>query len=359
MPIPLYRERYCALFGVAFEELWSSVPAPAVTVAPVSEKPFPVEHVPALVVPFRHEYVNGAYLKSVHEHIRSIVNLDNRFGGTDLFRLSTRFFRTLHSQLGAGAFDSRIESDLNAAAGELAEVVGWLAYDAEEHDLVRAMNQESLYYTRLAGDRSVELLTLQNASMHAATVGRPQEALTIARSVLAGSHDLSPRLRALFLIREARAVALGGDESALRLFSEARSLFYEGTLGTDPAWAWWIDERELAWQEAMALRDLGQNGKALERFARSAAAGPSTGVRSQYIHQSYLLRAQVEAGDWRAVGSTIQEVSPLIADVASTRTVVLLQSVVGQLEQHGGGVAPRVVRDDLDRLKSAIALAPV
>lgn len=358
MPIPMYRDRYCVLFGVTFEELWSTGPTVSTAIAPVSEKPFPIEHSPSLVVPFHHEYVDGAYLGSIHEHIRSIVNLDNRFGGSDLFRLSTRFFRTLHGQLGAGAFDPRLERDLNAAAGELAEVVGWLAYDAEEHDLVRAMNQESLHYTRLAGDRSVELLTLQNASMHAAAIGRPQEALAIARSVLAGSGNLSSRLRAMFLIREARALAMTGDDSSLRLLQLARSLFYEGTIGTDPAWAWWIDERELAWQEAMAFRDLGATGKALERFAHSAAAGPSTGVRSQYIHQSYLLRAQIEAGEWREVESTVREVSPLIADVASARTVVLLRSVVKQLE-NGNAPTPRIALDDIDRLKSAIALAPV
>ena len=83
----------------------------------------------------------------------------------------------LRDQLGTGSYDPRLERDLHSAAGELAEVVGWLAYDAEAHDLCRRMNQESLYFTRLAGDKTVELLTLQNSSMHAAAEGRPREAL--------------------------------------------------------------------------------------------------------------------------------------------------------------------------------------
>jgi hypothetical protein len=119
------------------------------------------------------------------------------------------------------------------------------------------MNQESLYFTRLAGDRDIELLTLQNASMHAASQERPAEALQIARSVLEGSYSLSPRLKALFLTRKARALAQGGDEGALRIFPEIRSLFLDGVSDNDPAWTWWIDERKLAWHEAMALRDLG------------------------------------------------------------------------------------------------------
>jgi hypothetical protein len=189
------------------------------------------------------------------------TSVDVNFGGADLVKLSMRFFRTLHDHLGSGTYDPGLERELNSAAGELAEVVGWLAYDAEEHDLTRRMNQESLYFARLAGDRTIELLTLQNSSMHAAHQGRPREALHIARSVLEGDYRLSPRLRALFLTRKARALAQGGDESALRLFPQIRSLFLEGVSDGDPAWAWWIDERELAWHEAMTQRDLGRVSK--------------------------------------------------------------------------------------------------
>ena len=203
------------------------------------------------------EIEGSELLESINSHIHEIVALDNRFGGADLLRLSTRFFRNLRDQLGTGSYDPRLERDLHSAAGELAEVVGWLAYDAEAHDLCRRMNQESLYFTRLAGDKTVELLTLQNSSMHAAAEGRPREAFQIARSVLEGDYKLSPRIKALFLTRKARALAQSGDESALRLLPEIRDLYLNGVSDSDPAWAWWIDDRELAWHEAMVHRDLG------------------------------------------------------------------------------------------------------
>lgn len=71
------------------------------------------------------------------------------------------------------------------------------------------MNQEALYYSRLAGDRSMELLTLQNASMHAGFLGRPHEALQLANSVLESCDRLSPRVKTLCVMRQARAVASG------------------------------------------------------------------------------------------------------------------------------------------------------
>src|SRR5579859_1747186 len=280
------------------------------------------------------EFGDLDYLQSIRKHINEIIALDNRFGAADLLRLSMRFFRTLHDQLGAGSYDLRLERDLQSAAGELAEVVGWLAYDAEQHDLCRQMNQESLYFTRLAGDKTVELLTLQNSSMNAASQGHPREALQIARSVLEGDYRLSPRLRALFLTRKARALAQGGDTSALRLLPEIRSLYHEGVSDEDPAWAWWIDERELAWHEAMVQRDLGMPERAIAQFERSVIATPATEIRSQYLHRAYLLQAQADNATWDDAEQSIRQLLPLSTEVASTRTVVLLRSALSQLSKH-------------------------
>jgi hypothetical protein len=305
----------------------------------------------------RAEFGDSGYLESVRNHIREIVALDNRFGGADLVKLSARFFRTLHDQLGAGSYDDKLERDLHSAAGELAEVVGWLAYDAEAHDLARRMNQESLYFTRLAGDRDIELLTLQNSSMHAASQGRPREALQIARSVLEGDYRLSSRIRALFLTRKARALAQGGDDSALRLLPEIRSLYLDGVADSDPAWAWWIDERELAWHEAMVQRDLGLASQSVAHFERSVAVTPATEIRSQYLHRAFLLQAQLENRTWDAAEGTIRQLIPLSREVASTRTVVLLRGALSQLAVREK--VPLSLKEHAAMLSAALDEAPV
>ena len=51
------------------------------------------------------EVEGSELLESIQSHIHEIVALDNRFGGADLIRLSTRFFRNLRDQLGAGSYD--------------------------------------------------------------------------------------------------------------------------------------------------------------------------------------------------------------------------------------------------------------
>jgi hypothetical protein len=309
----------------------------------------------ALSVPDR---IDSSYVETLRSQIGQIVALDNRFGGAELARLSERFFRTLHKRIGAGSFERSIRRDLLASAGELAEVSGWLSYDANRQDAVRRMNQEALYFTRLAGDTAIELLTLQNASMHAGFMGQPQEALDITEMVLAGQYKLSPRVEALFLTRKARALAQGGDTAALRILSKARSLFEDGVNSDDPAWAWWIDESELSWHEGMCQQDLGDSHNAVDQFERSVAAAPVSQIRSQYVHRAYLFEAQVNLRSWSAASATARDLIPLATEVASTRTIVLLQKVLRQLTGPGSSV-PSSFLHDAASLNSALDYSPV
>ena len=108
-------------------------------------------------------------------------------------------------------------------------------------------------------------------------------------------------------------------------------MFLDGVSDADPAWAWWIDERELAWHEAMMQRDLGLSGQAIDLFERSVAATPADETRSQYLHRAYLLQAQVDVNAWDAAEQTIQQLVPLSQEVGSVRTVVLLRDLPMQL----------------------------
>ncbi|WP_233520461.1 XRE family transcriptional regulator, partial [Prauserella sp. PE36] len=294
----------------------------------------PSRLVVAKSIPVSTDYGDASYLEQARSDLLRLVALDNRYGAADIVKMSHRLFKKLKNLVGTGAYDPTLEKDFNSLTGEVAELTGWLAYDAELHDLVRVMNNESLFYTRLAGDRDIELLTLQNASMHAGAMGRHGEALQIACSVLEGNYSLSPRLQALFLMRKARALAQGGDESALAMFDQIYSLYLEGVRDDDPAWGWWIDERELAWHKAMARQALSRDSLALAEFEHSVEATEPSETRSQYLHRAYLLQAQVDAATWDDAEATIMSLLPLIPEVESTRTKVLLRGAISKVAAH-------------------------
>lgn len=276
--------------------------------------------------------LDGSYVETLHSRIRELVELDIQFGGDQSSGVAFRLFRSVHRKLGTAQCDPRVERDLYAATGELGEVAGWLLYDAGRHGLVRRVNHEALHLSRLAGDRSMELLTLQNMSMHAGHLGRPVEALRIARMVLE-TNRLSPRLQALFRTREARALALAGDETAAkRTFRRARSLYLEGVRDDDPAWAWWINDQELAWHEAMIHADSDEWERAADLFETSIEVTPGREVRRRYNHLASLFDAQVHAQAWCDAGRTIERIMPFVDEVGSTRTATTLWGALDKLD---------------------------
>ncbi len=295
--------------------------------------------------------LDSDYVESLHGRIRQLVDLDTTFGGDQSSGMALQLFRTVHRKLGVARCVPAVERDLYAAAGELGEVAGWLLYDAGQHDLVRQVNNEALQFSRLAGDRNMELLTLQNMSMHAGYLGRPVEALRIARMVL-DQHSLSPRLEAMFRIREARALAQGGDESAAdRVFDRARSLYLDGVAEDDPPWVWWISDQELGWQEATVRADAGQWQKAADEFYASVEAIPEREVRSRYSHLASLFNAQVRAHAWHDAADTLRRVLPFVEEIRSTRTASTLFDGIDHLDT----VEPAPsVRDEARQLREIL-----
>ncbi|MDQ6742607.1 MAG: XRE family transcriptional regulator, partial [Candidatus Dormibacteraeota bacterium] len=66
---------------------------------------------------------------------------------------------------------------------ELAEVAGWLLFDANRQDAAAALNREALRLAQLNGDRALEMLTLQNMSLQAHWRGQSDESLALANRV--------------------------------------------------------------------------------------------------------------------------------------------------------------------------------
>jgi hypothetical protein len=132
----------------------------------------------------------------------------------------------------------------------------------------------------------------------------------------------------MFLMRLGRVLAQRGDWSAIAAFDEARSLWSSGPTEQDPPWAWWLDERELLWQEAMARWDLGQSSRAIEAFEYSAAAVPSSEVRSVVIHWAHLLKAQLAVGARADAEHSTAVLIPIAHHVRSARATSLVHEVV-------------------------------
>ncbi len=277
----------------------------------------------------------GDYLDELRRTISHLVAIEGVHGGAELAPIA-RGFRRSQRILGEGRYLPAIERDLEAVTAEFGELCGWLLFDAERQDQARAVNAEALNLAHIAGDTSMEWFILSNQALASAHTGRDREALRISQR-MTDRDELPSRVRALFDVRAARALASLGDETAaLRAFDRAQSGFADGTTNRDPVWSWWFDERELAGHAGMVHASLGNYEKALPSLATAVerSEGREHFRWALYIHRANLLRAALRAGSWSEAERVATDVAPMVGEIASSRTEGILRRTVACPEQR-------------------------
>ncbi len=261
--------------------------------------------------------IDSTVVEGLHSTVAGLVQLDQQYGGSVAAPVVVEELRRARNRVAHSELRPGTRSDVYAVLAEIAEVAGWSAYDAGHDTLAERANNEALSLARIAGDRNMELFVLQNMAMHAESTGRAHESVNIGRLVL-DSHRLSPRVEALFRFRLARAYArLRAGEHAAEQMSHALALFGDGVRDTDPHWAWWVNEPQVAWFRGAVALDLGRNAEALDAFARAAEAYPEP--RMNFIYRSWLIHACAVNESWPDVEDGLRRTKDGIGHFRSRR----------------------------------------
>ncbi|MGW1253708.1 helix-turn-helix domain-containing protein [Streptomyces sp. NPDC002513] len=301
------------------------------------------ERLPLLV-----EGRGDTYAQAIRDTSKRLIVLDNELSGLPIAEMAARAFKAVHRRLGEGDYEPRYEQDIRAAAAELAEVAGWALFDAENHSAARRFNQEALFLAKLSGDRAIELLILQNMAMQAGWLGRSREELAISRSIL-DYGTLSPRIEAIFRVREAKGLAQSGQgaEAAIT-FNRARSLAQESDRNSDPFWSWWVTVDEIDGNQGFALQESEQWKSAIPYLLRALRqeAGAKVGYRN--ISAVRLLDCYLEVHAWREAQELSESIIPTVGETTSARTLKLLD----RTSQKGISLteSPTSMRDTLEHM---------
>jgi tetratricopeptide (TPR) repeat protein/DNA-binding XRE family transcriptional regulator len=295
------------------------------------------------------------YVEGLHRDIGDYVRLDQQHGGGITSQLIVQGFRQARRRIETSELRPGLVSDTLSAVAEIAEVAGWSLYDAQRHAQAQELNTEALDLARACGDRSLELFVLQNISMHAGDLGRGQECLDVVSYVLSMG-KLSPRVEALFRLREARALAqLGADLDAHRQLALAKNLYAEGVRDDDPTWAWWVDEAEFAWHEGTLTVDIGRPAAALDYFEAAANGIPERRTRTHYSYRASALLSQVTNRSWSTAEPSMLALLRHAGYVGSRRGNMFIEQALGQLHDAN---APGTIRDLAHELRVALSQAP-
>ena len=292
--------------------------------------------------------------RSVEAAVREIRLLDDAHGADALFERAGRALRRAYQLLNCGSYNARVEQRLQAAAGELAISVGWLAHDSGRQTEARSFYSEALATARMADDPWLEAHSFCNSAFLARDAGRPREAVRAAQAARQAANGLgSARLRSLLAMREAGGWALLQDRGACeRSVGLARQLFEAGPADADPEWMSFYGEAELLGLESQCWSALSVWDLATDRARRAIALQQPQFVRNRALYTAELAHDQLGRGELAEAAESGSQVVALFGEVRSTRIRSMVASTATRLRPYQ---AVPEVADFVQRHDAALA----
>jgi len=296
-------------------------------------------------------------IDGLREISRTYRQLDNRLGGGQLRAALVQLLdRQVAPLLAEASFSADTGRQLAGVAAELAQLVGWMAYDGEQHGLAQRYLIQALGLARLAADDALGAEILAAMSQQAVYVARPGQAVDLARVAQAAARTAgSAVLLAECQVAEAHGHAARDDARACaRALAEAETTFGQAVPGQQPGWLAYFDEAYLAARMAHCFRDLGQGAQAA-RFARRSLRMNQAFVRGRAFNLALLGTALAqlgEADEAAAVGATAVEVT---AGLRSRRGIRYVMDLRRRLAPYASAPAVREFSDRAAQLTAARA----
>lgn len=291
------------------------------------------------------EQVIPPFMDVLEAHLRRLRRLDDTAGGG---AISQRYVRI---EL-AGVLDllrhSRYTTDigtrlLNTASG-MAQLAGWMAFDA---DLTAAAQRYQLIAIRLArhaGDSDAVTNVLGMLSYQYAACARPSAALRLAEAAVEHSARGLPIVRARAWGRLATAHAAAGDIDAFRTATDRCRDLLQHRRDDDPPALYYFTPEQVAAETGHALVELAAAkphhtkrllAEATELLSPLTETGPATGFRrSALLHGVHLARAHLLSRDSEAVSRTLLRLADRVPDIQSIRCRNLLDRLRRQAGRH-------------------------
>ncbi|GAB2793446.1 hypothetical protein [Streptomyces daliensis] len=291
----------------------------------------------------REDQVLPPLMDLLEGHLRDLRRLDDTAGGG---ALSQRYVRTelvgVLDLLRNSRYTPDIGVRLLATAGGMAQLAGWMAFDA---DLAAPAQRYQLLAIRLAhaaGDEhGVANVLGMLAYQHAAT-GKPSAALRFAEAAVERTARSLPTVRARAFGRLATAHAAVGDIDAFRAATDRCRNLLEHRRPDDPPALYYFTAEQVAAESGHALVELAATNPIQARRLLAEAAqmlapltdhGPTSGFkRSAVLHGIHLARAYALTRDAEATANTLRRLAGHVPDIQSIRC----RNLLGRLRRHVG-----------------------
>jgi hypothetical protein len=280
--------------------------------------------------------VGRSDVDAIREVTQTFLRLDNLFGGG---RARPTVVRYLHDEVGPllhdGRYSEAVGRELFTAAAELTRLVGWMAYDLEQHGLAQRYLIQALRLAREANDHALGGEILAGMSHQAVYVGRADDALDLARAAHESAAKAGlPALAAESLIMQAHAFAVVKEAAPCGTALNAAQHAFERSGAADtPRWLRYFDEAYMAAKFGHCFRELGQGSKA-EQFARRSLDLVDGYVRGRAFNIVLLANTQLQQKNLDEACAVGNQALDLGSGLQSARTIRYIRDLRRRMSRY-------------------------
>ncbi|GGO07846.1 Tat pathway signal protein [Microbispora rosea subsp. aerata] len=269
--------------------------------------------------PVKHQRVGRGDVVTVQELTAAFSRIDQRRGGGHGRKALVQYLQSDVAGFLRGTFtDEQVRRDMFSAAGELAYLAGWTAFDNSEHAVAQRYFIQAVKLAARAGNPPLAGHVLRAMAHQAIDLGFARQGLDLSTASMEGQRYASatPRERALLGVVHARALAANGrKQEAARALLKAEDDLASASDGIEePHRTFFFSEASLAHETACTLRDCGDRKGAIEQFKRSVRTRGAAFRRTHAMTLGYLGATQIAEGSveeacatWSSVLDTMQE----------------------------------------------------
>lgn len=280
--------------------------------------------------------IDSETVADLRQRVHGLRLADDVIAGGDLIRPALRELRVAVTLYREASYSQRVGRELLIQIGELAQITGWIASDAGQHE-----EAERIYRIGMSAARQAEDCTLAgniagSLAYQYSNTGREDEGIVLAQAAVHGAGSKAPaKARALYHDRVAWAHTKRGEaQLAMRALGEAAEALEEDSAdNASPNYLYWVDAGELRVMESRVYTELRRPLRAVPLLRDVLSGYQATHTRELALYLSWLAVALADANEPEEAAHTAERIISLSSAVASERTAERVRVVLNRLEE--------------------------
>jgi tetratricopeptide (TPR) repeat protein len=297
--------------------------------------------------------VEPGLVDQLDETTSRLRRMDDELGGgslVDLVRAQTAYAVRL---LRNGRYTDSTGRRLYGTVSELLRLGGWVSYDSGNAAQAQRYWITALKSAHTAGDSALAANILGFMSEPARDMGRPDDAVKLTATALAGYKGGSPRLSMTLHMRSAMAHAAQGDAAeSKRAIDSAYAAFQKSPPESgEPAWSYWMDEGMLHEQIGTSFMSLKDYPAACQHLEISLQCDQNSQVREGALRLTRLATAYVRQREPEQASTIgIRAIDTLASKVDSPRITADIERLRSEMRPYAHMSAVQEFSSKVDAL---------